>query len=232
MKILGVIPARGGSKGVPRKNLRLLGQKPLLDYTFEAVKESRLLTRVVLSTDDEVIKMLGEKAGIEVPFLRPAEFSRDETPSFEVVLHALRFFLNKGSSFDAVCLLQPTSPFRETGLIDRCIKKFQDGGTDSFVTVRQVPTQYNPHWCFEEREGNLFIATGEEKLIPRRQELPQAYHRDGAVYLSKSETILNKGSLYGRTIGFFEHNAPIYMNIDTLEDWKIAEAEVKNGTVQ
>ena len=100
------------------------------------------------------------------------------------------FLLNDNVYFDAVCLLQPTTPFRRKGLIDEAIKKFESGSFDSLVSVREVPHEFNPHWVFEEKDGKLKIATGEKQIISRRQELPKAYHRDGAIYLTKTEVIL------------------------------------------
>ena len=104
--------------------------------------------------------------------------------------HALSFFANENIHFDAVCILQPTTPFRGEGLIDDAIKKFESGSYDSLVSLREVPHEFNPHWTFEEEEGKLEIATGEKQIISRRQELPKAYHRDGAIYLTKTEVIL------------------------------------------
>lgn len=222
MKILGLIPARGGSKGIPGKNIKLLAGKPLLQYTWESAMDSGL-KRIILSSDDPEIITMAEKMGMEVPFIRPEAISRDDTPTLEVVKHALKFFQEKGTSFDAVCLLQPTSPLRSPGLIQNCIRKFSQGDYDSLISVREVPTEYNPHWTFEEKEGVLEIATGEEKIIPRRQELPKAYYRDGAVYLTRTAVILEQQSLFGKKIGYFHSgNAPV-INLDTPADWLEAE---------
>ncbi|MDT0645334.1 acylneuraminate cytidylyltransferase family protein [Zunongwangia sp. F260] len=229
MNILGLIPARGGSKGIPGKNIKPLFGKPLLQYTFEAAKESKLLSRVILSSDDTLILKVAEEIGLEAPFTRPAEFSRDGTPSIEVIKHALNYFKAKEVSFDAVCLLQPTTPFRRAGLIDAATDRFLEGDYDSLLSVRQVPSEYNPHWIFEEQDNRLKIATGEDKIIPRRQELPKAYHRDGAIYLTKTEIVLKQNSLYGNSIGYIDTTGDPYVNIDTVEDWKEAERLVKSG---
>ncbi|SDS01213.1 acylneuraminate cytidylyltransferase family protein [Gramella sp. MAR_2010_147] len=227
MKILGVIPARGGSKGILGKNIKLLGGKPLLGYTIDSVVESKLLTKCILSSDSEEIIKAGKRLGVEIPFIRPAEFAKDETPSIEVIKHALEFFAASNEYFDTVCLLQPTTPFRRDGLIDDAIKKFDSGSYDSLVSVRKVPHQYNPHWVFEEKKGKLEIATGEKEIISRRQELPKAYHRDGAIYLTKTEVILNSNSLLGNKIGFIDTTDEDYVNLDSMEDWKKAEEILK-----
>ncbi|PKD21119.1 acylneuraminate cytidylyltransferase [Salegentibacter salinarum] len=223
MKILGLIPARGGSKGIPGKNIKMLGSKPLLQYTFEAAESSELLNKVILSSDDEDIIHIAKQLELEVPFKRPDHLAEDSTSSLEVVKHAVNYYLERGIQFDAVCLLQVTTPCRKPGLIDECILKFQDNNFDSLVSVREVPEDFNPHWIFEENNGSLKIATGEEKIISRRQDLPKAYHRDGAIYLTKTEVLLNENSLFGKKIGFVNTSASPYVNIDTPEDWKKAE---------
>jgi CMP-N-acetylneuraminic acid synthetase len=224
MKILGLIPARGGSKGIPGKNIKNLDGKPLLQYTFESAKNSKLLSKVILSSDDPEIIAVAEEIGLEVPFRRPTALAADDTPTLDVVKHALNYFAQKGQNFDAVCLLQPTTPFRRSGLIDEAIGKFISGNFDSLLSVKEVPAEFNPHWVFEENEsGSLRLATGEKEIISRRQELPVAYHRDGAIYITKTEVLQKQNSLYGNSIGFIDSTGDPYVNIDTQEDWKKAE---------
>ncbi|WP_081212348.1 acylneuraminate cytidylyltransferase family protein [Salegentibacter sediminis] len=228
-KILGLIPARGGSKGIPGKNIKLLGGKPLLQYTWESAKASSLLDKLILSSEDPEIIETATKLGLEVPFTRPKELAQDSTPSIEVIKYALNFFREKGQNFDAVCLLQPTTPFRSPGLIDSCIKKFSSNNYDSLITVREVPAEFNPHWIFEEKNGLLKLATGEENIIPRRQELPKAYFRDGAVYITKTEVLLEQNSLFGKQTGFYDTSGTPYVNIDTSADWEKAVGLVESG---
>ncbi|WP_026839486.1 cytidylyltransferase domain-containing protein [Gillisia sp. JM1] len=228
MKILGIIPARGGSKGIPKKNIKLLGGKPLLHYTIEAAKASKLLSKVILSSDDPEIIKVAEKAGLEVPFIRPENLAQDDTPSLAVIKHALDFFKNKNEEFDTICLLQVTSPFRDNNLIDDAIEKFKNEGIDCLISVREVPTEFNPHWIFEPDEHNqLKISTGDKKIISRRQELPKAFYRDGALYITRSDVILKQNSLYGSSIGYIESKNDYYVNIDTPKDWKEAEKIIK-----
>lgn len=223
MKILGLIPARGGSKGVPKKNSKLLGKLPLIEYTINSAKESKLITEILVSTDDEEIAILAEISGFKPPFLRPEELAQDTSTSLEVVQHAIAFFESQNVFFDAVCLLQPTNPFREKGCIDRALEKFISSGADCLVSVLEIPHEFNPHWSFEENEnGFLKIATGEEQIISRRQNLPKAFHRDGSIYITKTEVIKN-GSLYGKSIAYIESNPQFHVNIDTLKDWETAE---------
>ena len=230
MRILGIIPARGGSKGVPGKNIRLLSGKPLLQYTSEIALETQYLTAVILSSDDRQIITVAKNLGIQVPFIRPLALAEDQTPTIDVIIHALKWFENQAIFFDAVCLLQVTSPFRTVEFLNKAIKKFISSGCDSLVSVQKVPHEYNPHWTFEvNSDGNLKIATGEEKIISRRQELPKVYHRDGSIYIMKTEVLLQQHSLYGKSISFIESTPEFYVNIDTLADWEKAEQMIKNN---
>ncbi len=228
MRILGIILARGGSKGVPGKNIRLLGDKPLLSHSAQVALRCGGLSKSILSSDDPAIIAVGKEAGLEVPFTRPAELALDHTPTVAVITHAVEFMESVGERFDAVCLLQPTSPFRTVEFLDAAIAKFIDAGTDSLVSVRRVPHEYNPHWVFEaSADGTLKISTGEVNIIPRRQDLPEAYHRDGSIYLSRVSAI-KRGTLYGDSIGYLESPRELYVNIDTEEDWQKAEQIFKS----
>ena len=162
--MLGLIPARGGSKGIPRKNARLLAGRPLLDYTAEAALKARRLSRVILSTEDPEIAEIGRRCGLDVPFLRPPELARDDTPTLPVVQHALRWLEERGERFSAVCLLQPTSPLRTAEHIDACIELLEKDGADAVVTVLRVPPEHNPHWVFvRDGDGFLRLATGSRR---------------------------------------------------------------------
>ena len=228
MRTLGLIPARGGSKGVPRKNARLLGGKPLLQYTAESALASRLLTRVVLSTDDLEIAEIGRRCGVDVPFMRPAELAMDATPMLPVVQHALRTLEATDGAYDAVCLLQPTCPLRDGYEVDACIDLMDRSGADTVITVRHVPDEYNPHWVyFTDASGALRLSTGEDSPIARRQELPAAFHRDGAVYVTRRHVIMERGSLFGdRVLGHVADHAQT-VNIDGPADWQCAEQLVQ-----
>ena len=134
----GLVPARGGSKGIPRKNIRPLGGKPLLAWTAECALAAQSLSRVVLSTDDDEIASVGREHGLEVPFLRPAELGGDAVGSLAVVLHAIEAI---GEEFDAVCLLQPTDPFRGPELVDRCVDALFEREASAVISVLSVPTR-------------------------------------------------------------------------------------------
>jgi len=229
MRVLGLIPARGGSKGVPNKNIKLLAGKPLLQYTVEAAKNSSYITRLVLSTDDDAIIKVAQDLDLEVPFKRPINLANDNTPTLPVIQHVLRFFIDKGIHFDAVCLLQVTSPFKTTKFIDDAIDKFIKSGADALISVKEVPDEFNPHWIFKVNEkDDLELFTGEKQIISRRQDLPKAYHRDGIIYITKTDVLLNENSLFGSNLTYIKSPIEFQCNIDTLEDWKIAENILKN----
>ncbi len=226
IEILGIIPSRGGSKGVPGKNTKLLAQKPLLLYTIVAAQKSSLLKKIILSSEDEKSIALGKEYNIEVPFERPASLAADDTPSIEVVKHAINFYLTKGKKFDVICLLQPTYPFRTSGLIDLCIEKFIETGADTLVTTVPVPHHFNPHWVFEkDKEGWLKMATGEKNIITARQNLPEAFIRDGGVYIFNAELPMEQNTLFGGRIVSLQTDVNWYVNIDTPEDWLYAEGK-------
>ncbi|MFN9583044.1 MAG: cytidylyltransferase domain-containing protein, partial [Bacteroidota bacterium] len=148
MKILSIIPARSGSKGVPGKNTKLLGGKPLIAYTIESAKQSKWLTDIVVSTDSESIATLAREHGAVVPFIRPAELATDSAKSIDVVVHTLTELQNQNKLYDAVVLLQPTNPFRPAGLLDEAIERFNKTTCDALVSVVPVPHEYNPLWVF------------------------------------------------------------------------------------
>jgi CMP-N,N'-diacetyllegionaminic acid synthase len=228
MRILGLIPARGGSKGVPLKNCKELNGKPLLYYTIDTGLTVEKLDSLIFSSEDETLISMAKARGVEVPFIRPSELAIDAAGSLGVVQHALKAMLDLGRTYDAVCLLQVTTPFRSATQIDEAITKFITEGSDSLISVQRVPHQYNPHWVFEATDKNtLRIATGENQIIKRRQELPDSYIRDGAIYITKTDVLMNQNSFFGNSISYIESDPNTFVNIDTMEDWEKAEQILK-----
>ncbi|MGB3590700.1 MAG: acylneuraminate cytidylyltransferase family protein [Nonlabens sp.] len=223
MRILAIIPARGGSKGVPRKNIKLLNGKPLMEYTIASALRSWSIDDVFFSSDDQEMVELARDLGLTVPELRPAHLSGDGAGTLQVLQHVVNVLKEEGKEYDAVCLLQVTYPFRKDSDIDDALKKFENGRYDSLVSVKQVPHEFNPHWVFEASEDLLQISTGEREIIKRRQDLPPAYIRDGSIYITSAKTLMEGNSLYGDRIGFIESDPDRYVNIDTKSDWEQAE---------
>jgi CMP-N-acetylneuraminic acid synthetase len=225
MLVLGIVTARGGSKGIPRKNIKLLAGKPLLQYTAEAALQAKLLTRVILSTEDAETAQVGRQCGLEVPFMRPPELAQDDTPTLPVLQHAVRALDEAGERYDGICLLQPTAPLRQSQDIDACIRLLADSGADSVVTVLPVPAEHNPHWVyFRGPDGYLRLSTGEGEPVPRRQLLPPAFYREGSVYVTRRDVLMEQNSLYGSKVSGFLIEPFRSANLDTLEDWARAEA--------
>ena len=223
MRVLGLIPARGGSKGVPRKNIRLLGGTPLIGHTIEVAKQAEHIDRIIVSTEDEEIANVARELGAEVPFMRPPALAQDDTPTLPVVQHAIETLTAKGERPDAVCVLQATFPFRTAADVDACIEKLRAKDADCVITVHRIPHRYNPHWIYVQNDdGTLRLSTGESAPIPRRQSLPAAFRRSGSVYVTRSDVVM-EGSLYGERIVPHETPSEDTCDIDTLEDWKRAE---------
>lgn len=224
MRVLGIVTARGGSKGVPRKNIRMLGGKPLIAWTADAARAASRLARTVVSTEDEEIAKVAREVGLEVPVMRPVELAQDTTPSLPVVQHMVRALEEMGDRYDAICLLQPTSPFRRASEIDGCLALLESSGADSVVSVLPIPVDHHPYWAYlVGDDGALRLATGEAAPTTRRQDLPPAVHRNGSVYAMRRDVLIEGNSLYGaRTVGFAV-DAARSVNIDTLADWAQAE---------
>lgn len=216
-----MIPARGGSKSVTRKNIRIMNGKPLLAFTAETALRARSLDRVVLSTEDEEIAEVGRSCGLDVPFTRPLELAQDSTPTLPVIRHALLALQEEGESYDAVCLLQPTNPLRREQDIDGCVGLLNGSQATCVVSVLQVPHEYNPKWVFwRDEAGKMAISTGDAEPVTRRQDLPHAFYRDGSVYVTRTDTILIENSIYGHYLLGYEMEPEFSANIDTLEDWQ------------
>jgi CMP-N,N'-diacetyllegionaminic acid synthase len=229
MRILGLIPARAGSKGIPGKNIRMLAGKPLIVHTIETALESESLTDVIVSTDSEEIAEIARAADVEIPFIRPRELAQDDTPTFPVVKHAIETLAGLGREYDAVCLLQPTNPLRSPLDITACVDLLETTGADSVISMVEVPHQFNPHWAYTvDENGIASLFSGADQPIPRRQELPPAFHRDGTIYLTRTEVILKSDSLYGERIVPFIMDSTRSVNLDTMNDWEEIEERLKN----
>lgn len=222
MKILGIVPARGGSQGIPGKNIKPLNGLPLIAYTLQQAAEATLIDRVIVSTDDETIAECARSFAADVPFLRPAHLASATSSSIEFILHAVQSLEETGEKYDKVCLLQPTSPYRPKGVIDEAIRFSRSQKNRSLVSIRKVPVHYNPHWTFSMEHGSLHTSIP-GPLITRRQDLPEVYHRDGAIYILDVDYMKKEGKLLSEDLCGFEIESPALINIDGPEDWDLAE---------
>ncbi|ABK60377.1 Acylneuraminate cytidylyltransferase [Clostridium novyi NT] len=226
-KILAIIPARGGSKGIPHKNIMKIGEKPLIAYSIEAAKESKYIDYILVSTDDTCIKEVSLRYGAKVPFLRPDEISTDRAKSIDVVLHGIDYLKEHNENFHYVILLQPTSPLRTSDDIDTAIESVIEANKDSLISVCECS------------ENPILMRTIEkEKLKPvlefngdnlRRQELPTFYVFNGAIYINKVDMLQNKKEFVDENTMPFIMDIKKSIDIDNMIDAKIAEMILKEN---
>lgn len=229
MKPLVIIPARGGSKGIPRKNIKPLGGRPLIGWSIDVAREFLRRhgfdeSRIILSTDDAEIADVARRLGLDVPYMRPAELATDTAGSREVMLDVMDWAEEQGMEFDCVVLLQPTSPFRTVEDVERAVETFFREHPDMAVTVKEASA--NPYYnCFEadEATGGLRVSKG-DGLLTRRQDAPKAWEFNGAVYVISPESLraMPMGA-FPRRLGV-EMPAERSVDLDTPLDWAVAEA--------
>ncbi|MCC6993604.1 MAG: acylneuraminate cytidylyltransferase family protein [Deltaproteobacteria bacterium] len=232
MRVLGVIPARGGSKGVPRKNIRKLGDRPLIGHTIAAALASRL-ARTVLTTDDEEIAAVGRSLGAEVPFMRPAELASDSARAIPVIQHALATLEAAGDHFDAVMMLQPTTPFRRTEDIDGALALLEKTGADSVISVVDTGGHHPARMKFLDGDRLIDPPYCEAYENQPRQELTPMYLRNGAIYLTRRDVIMaGAGSFKGRDCRAWIMPASRSVNIDNELEFRQAEWLLAEGLVK
>lgn len=227
--VLGIIPARGGSKGIPGKNVRPLAGRPLLAYAAEAARCSEMIDRLILTTDSPEIAALGRHLGIEVPFARPPELAGDDTPMLSVVEHTVARLEESGWSPDVVVLLQPTSPLRRPEHIVAALDLRRRTGCDAVASVVAVPPHYSPDYVMRIEGGRLvpFLATG--GTITRRQDARLAYARDGTVYVVGRAALAATRSLYGAHCVALVIPPEESITLDGPADWNEAERRLRDS---
>ena len=221
-KVIGLITARGGSKGVPRKNLRIVGGKPLIAWTIEAAKSASALDRLILSSDDTEIIDVAGRWGCEVPFVRPAGLATDASGSLEVVRHALSAL---DARYDYVVLLQPTSPLRTSEDIDACVQLCHANQASSCVTVCEVDK--TPYWMFKLDPSQRLMPLFPAQEIPQnRQAAPKIYGLNGAVFVARTDHIMSGGSFVAADTVACLMPRERSMDIDAEEDLALLELRV------
>ena len=226
-KILGVIPARGGSKGIPKKNLTPTAGRPLIDYTFEAALHSRELDSVVLSTDDEEIAEHGRRSGIGAPFLRPSSLATDQAPMVPAVQHAVTWLEDHDDrEIDAVMLLQPTSPLRQAWHIDQAVIKFKEEDSDGLVSVCDV-NEHPYEVVYFSNEG-IRRALERPAESMRRQDFPQYYFVNGAIYLVRRSVLMEDHTFLPANNTPYVMDRRFSVDVDSPIDIKIAECLLKS----
>ena len=226
MNILGVIVARGGSKGVPNKNLKPIDSKPLIQYTIESAQNSKFLSHTIVSTDSPEISDFAKSLGANVPFLRPDNLADDFIGPLPTLIHAKKFYENNGNKADAIMMLQPTAPFRSTDDIDGSIELLKKTKSDSVISVVDVGAHHPARMKYI-KDGKLIDPDiCEEYENQRRQELEKMYIRNGSIYLTKSE-VIDQMSFKGKDCRAWIMPWERSVNIDTAEDFLYAEWVLK-----
>lgn len=223
MTIVAIIPARGGSKGIYKKNIRMLREKPLLAYSIEKGLQCQLIDRVIVTTDDEEIARVAKEYGAEVPFLRPKELAQDTTPMIPVLRHAVTYLEKEENiHIDIIVLLSPPAPFREVSDIESCIKKLMEEEVDSVISVCE--TEHNPYFQMVEfRDNRIVRLLKEGKIITRRQDAPMVYRLNDSVYAIKRDVLMRENRiLTDNTIGYVMP-AERSLDIDHPLDFEFAE---------
>jgi len=235
MRVLGIITARGGSKGISRKNIAPLLGKPLLAYTAEAALASSRLTRTVLSTDDAEIAEVGRKYGISVPFFRPTELAADDTPTISVLQHVVKALEAQGEHYDAIFTLQPTNPLRTAADIDGAIDLLERTGADSVISFVDVGERHPSRMKFIDKEGRVTDPPFAEAFEGQpRQQLNKLFLREGSVYLTRRSVLMEDNSIKGRDCRAWIIPSERAQNIDTPLDLIMAEqilkSQIKNSS--
>ncbi len=220
MNCLVVIPARGGSKGVPGKNSKPLNGKPLIWYTIEAARDVFNDEDIIVSTDSSEIRECAMQTGLKVPFLRPEVLATDTAASVDVLLHALEFHKNAGNNPDVLVLLQPTSPFRDSRQIKEALELYSDN-IDMVVSVKE--TKSNPYYVLFEEDAKGFLRKSKEAAFTRRQDCPKVWEYNGAIYIINIKSLLSKTFSGLDRIKGYEMDERTSHDIDTEFDWKMAE---------
>ncbi len=228
LSVLGIIPARGGSKGVKKKNIKLLNGKPLIAYTLEVAKQS-LLEDVVVSTDDEEIAKISKNLGGDVPFLRPKSLATDSAKAIPVIQHALQEMEKaRGKKYDAIMMLQPTTPFKTVDDINESIMIMNNSNCDSVISVVDVEGHHPARMKFLDGDRLIDPSFCEAYENQPRQELEQMFIRNGAIYLTRKE-VLKANSFKGSDCRALVMSNNRSVNIDTMLEFKYAEWILKEG---
>lgn len=231
--VLAVIPARGGSKGLPRKNILPLSGKPLIAWSIEAANKSKFIDRCIVSTDDTEIAKVAEAHGCEVPFMRPEHLARDTSASMDVIFHALNFLSNQSIAYDYIIELEPTSPLRDSDDIDIALEKLDNNRekADSIVGVSRVESAHPAFDVKINNDGLIEPYIGKAFSVLRRQDIEDLYFFEGSVYISDVEVLMKKGSFYHeRTMPYI---VPRWksLEIDEMVDLITAEAIMNNLSI-
>ena len=221
--VLAVIPARGASKGLKNKNIKVIAGKPLISWTIDAALKSKHIDKVIVSTDSKEIEKISKEYGASVPFLRPKDLAQDDTSSIDVMLHAVEYF----PEYKYIIMLQPTSPLRECSHIDQAFEFFFKSNMDSCVSVTK--DKKTPFWSFSMVNENNLVSLFPNKEMPsRRQEITSTYHLNGAIYISSILNLKEKKSFITKKTCGYEMPEEVSIDIDDINEFNVASRLLKN----
>lgn len=226
MKILGIIPARSGSKGLKNKNIKLLKKKPLISYTIEAAKKSKIFDKIILSTDSEKYAKIGKQYGADIPFLREKKLSNDKASSIDVIIDVIKKLEEKGEYYETIILLQPTSPLRNYKDIIKAWNLFKEKEANSVVSVSE--SKINPLWCNTLDEKLSMDNFLNEEVKKRRQELSKFYELNGAIYIADIDYLKENKDFYVKNSYAYIMSKKNSIDIDDEFDFKLAEILMEN----
>lgn len=231
MTPLIIIPARGGSKGIPHKNIKLLNGKPLICYSIDIARQYTTDENICVTTDDKEIISVVEQYGLKVPFVRPAELATDTASSNDVLVHALNFYETQGRQVDVIILLQPTSPFRKVSFVKEAVELYNED-LDMVVSVKE--TSANPYYnCFEEdKNGFLSISKSIGHPITRRQDAPKVWEYNGSIYVINPTSLKDNGMQHFTRVKKYPMSELYSVDIDCPFDWKVAELLLNENMIE
>jgi CMP-N,N'-diacetyllegionaminic acid synthase len=226
-KILAIIPARGGSKGVRFKNIKEINGKPLISYTICEALKSKYIDKLIVSTENEKIKEVSAIYGAEVPFIRPDKLAQDNTPGIDPIVHSVLWFKERGENFDYVLCIQCTSPFRKAQQIDEAVEKLIEENADSIVSICE--SEVSPYWMKKIENERLVNFIEDKVAYARRQDVPSVYRLNGSIYMARTDVLLNVNNWYTSNTLYYIMDKITSIDIDDIIDFKFAEFLMKEG---
>jgi len=227
--VVALIPARGGSKGIPNKNIKTINGKPLIAYSIEFALSSKKIDRVIVSTDNQKIADIAKKYGAEVPFLRPSNLATDSAPMYGTVKHLIDFLSYSKCKYKFLALLQPTSPMRLKKDFHAALNMIKDDTTiDSIVSLEELPKHLSPEFLMRINNGQIYPYIKSAKNIFRRQDVSSAFIRSGQFYISRISSLSDENTIYGnKSLPYITNHKAV--NLDTLEDWELAKKLIEKN---
>jgi CMP-N-acetylneuraminic acid synthetase len=220
---VGLICARGGSKGIPGKNIRMLGDRPLIAWAIQSALQVAAIERLIVSTDSEEIAEVAKKYGAEVPFLRPMELAQDKSPEWAVWQHAIRFLYQSGKAFTGLVVVPPTAPLRHSSDIEKCITEFEDSQSDVIITV--CDSHRNPYFNMvkSDEQGNISLVIPPQNKVFRRQDVPQVFDMTTVAYVARPDFVLSESGIFAGKVRCVPIPVERAIDIDSELDLKIAQ---------